>query len=215
MEKNEHGAKVEQMGRRAEVESRAQWLNAETGAPQKMELETGRPEVDLHHQMGQTEDELRDRQKPAGEGLGCRRAGWLWWRRWEREAGQELWKNKKYRRLEAGWDQGKQKIQWYILLKIIYIISRGQAILIHRMTHGQDVDNASLNALKLHKYSLGTGIVGDSCTRSNALLGSTPEWNLTQLGSLASYSQKAQALCLWWNLAVVPSGRLKANWLWI
>lgn len=38
-----------------------------------MELGTGRPDGDPHHHMEPTEDELRDRQKPAVAGL----ANWL------------------------------------------------------------------------------------------------------------------------------------------
>lgn len=59
------------MGQRAEVESGARWLEAETGDYHtKMELGTGRPEMDPHHQLEQTEDKQRDRQKLAVAGLG-------------------------------------------------------------------------------------------------------------------------------------------------
>lgn len=153
---------MELMGQRAKVESGGRWLKAETVDPQKMDLGTGRPKADPHHQMGHTEDEPRERQKPAGSQL----VNWLASvEEVGREAGRELWKHK---RLEAGWDKGKQEIQWYILLKIINIISRGQA-----------------------RALLPTQAPGQMRQWAQA-----PGWNLTQLGSLACYSQQAQAPCL-------------------
>lgn len=66
------------MGRRTEVESRALWLEAETGDPHaKAMLGAGRPEESQSTRIMLTEGELRGWQEPAEAGL----SNWLFfWR---------------------------------------------------------------------------------------------------------------------------------------